>query len=123
MQAHPPKFWEVRKYEWWDEGAWSGKKPAACTQRGVAAQGWAWKRGTPRTEVTCHTGYCVFENLWCVCARLWMGVSRGPRGVGIGRGNWAPLPCVLCQPICGLLRVPGMTAGHAWRSPRPMSAH
>ena len=70
-QDHPPKFWGVRQYEYWDEQQqdWTDVQPAACLIRGVPQPaGWQWRNGSPRTAASCKEYYCTYENVWWVGA-------------------------------------------------------
>lgn len=83
MSDKPPKFWGVRRYEYWDEAArnWTETQPAACVIRGVAQpQDWRWRNGSPRTAVDCKQYYCIYENLWFNNGRFYLLVD-GPNTV------------------------------------------
>uniref|UniRef100_A0A1D1ZZ55 Glycosyltransferase 61 catalytic domain-containing protein n=1 Tax=Auxenochlorella protothecoides TaxID=3075 RepID=A0A1D1ZZ55_AUXPR len=74
------RFWDVRRYEWWDGKAWTPDMPKACLERGVDAAAWSWPGGTPRTEVSCQDMQCTYQNLWYNNGRFYILVD-GPNTV------------------------------------------
>ncbi|GFH18382.1 uncharacterized protein HaLaN_15177, partial [Haematococcus lacustris] len=77
-------------YEFWDDSAgaadtWAEDRPAACTPTGmspgdVAAAGWQFHQGTPRSEVGCDSSHCMYHNLYYSNGR-WFALVDGPMAI------------------------------------------
>lgn len=67
-------FWDIRKYEFWDENAgnWTQERPKACVLRPLdaAVAGWHWSNDS-RTGVDCSRLRCVINNMWTAQGRFY----------------------------------------------------